>query len=103
VAAGEKSEDTLKEVTRTAKRHAQRRGLALQPDATQLRYVLNGLAETVRKYGKPFCPCKPVSGDAEKDRRNICPCRTHREEIEQSGECECGLFTRRSDNLRKKE
>ena len=85
----------LRRVTRASERHAERNGFALQPDRAQLRYVLDGLAGNLIQYGRPFCPCREVTGDAEKDRANICPCRAHREEIEQSGQCECGLFTQR--------
>ncbi len=84
----------MERVTAAAKRHAKKHGFALQPDEAQLRYVLHGLTENLVKYGRPFCPCREVTGDAEKDRANICPCRTHRAEIEQSGACECGLYVK---------
>lgn len=87
----------LERVTRSAKRYAARSGLALQPDPAQLDYVLDGLAANLIKYGKPYCPCREVTGNPEEDRLNICPCRTHREEVERLGECECGLFTRPRD------
>ena len=79
-------------VTRAAERYAKISGLRLQPDAAQLRYVLNGLARNLVGYGWAYCPCRTVTGDPEKDRVNICPCRSHREEVERFGECECGLF-----------
>jgi ferredoxin-thioredoxin reductase catalytic subunit len=94
----EKKRSALEQVTEKAKRHAERSGFTLQPDEAQLRYVLNGLADNLVKYGRPFCPCREVTGDFDTDRRNICPCRTHRREIAQSGACECGLFTGRSES-----
>lgn len=84
----------LERVTRMARRHAERNGFVLQPDPAQLAYVLEGLAENWLKHGKPYCPCREVTGDPGKDQCNICPCRTHREEVERFGQCECGLFTR---------
>jgi ferredoxin-thioredoxin reductase catalytic chain len=96
--AKDKKAAALEQVTRMAERCAEKSGFALQPDPAQLRYVLNGLAENLMKYGKAYCPCRPVTGDVDKDRPNICPCRTHREEIRRAGACECGLFTRRIDN-----
>lgn len=81
-------------VTRMARRHADRQGFRLQPDEAQLRYVLGGLARNLIEHGRPYCPCREVTGEPESDRRNICPCRTHREEVRSAGECECGLFTR---------
>jgi ferredoxin-thioredoxin reductase catalytic subunit len=102
-AAKEAHGTALEEVTSKAKRHAERGGFDLQPDEAQLRYVLNGLAENLVKFGKAYCPCRPVTGDAEKDRANICPCRSHREEIDRFGACECGLFTRRREKSCNKE
>lgn len=85
-------EDTLEEVRRRAERYAKRSGLRLQSDQAQLDYVLHGLARNLLQYGRAYCPCREVTGNPDADRRNICPCRTHREEIEQSGQCECGLY-----------
>jgi len=85
----------LERVTRNAERYAERAGLALQPDRAQRDYVLRGLARNLLQYGKAYCPCREVAGDPQKDRVNICPCRTHCAEIEQSGQCECGLFVKR--------
>ena len=85
-------EDALEEVRRRAERYAKRSGLRLQSDRAQLDYVLHGLARNLLQYGRPYCPCRVVTGDPDADRQNICPCRTHRGEIEQSGQCECGLY-----------
>jgi len=86
------------QITRMAERYAEVSGLALQPDQAQLDYVLDGLARNLMEHGKPYCPCREVTGDVQEDRRNICPCRTHREEIARFGACECGLFVSRDDN-----
>jgi ferredoxin-thioredoxin reductase catalytic chain len=97
MADDEKFRAALERVTRVAERYAERSGFALQPDRAQRDYVLHGLARNLLKYGKAYCPCREVTGDSQKDRLNICPCRTHRAEIEQSGQCECGLFTKSAD------
>ena len=96
MADDEKFRAALERVTRNAERYAERAGFALQPDRAQRDYVLQGLARNLVKYGKAYCPCREVTGDPQKDRVNICPCRTHRAEIEQAGQCECGLFTART-------
>jgi ferredoxin-thioredoxin reductase catalytic subunit len=82
----------LERVTRAAERCAQRGGFALNSDEATRRHVLFGLARNSVRYGRPYCPCRDVTGEPDKDRPNICPCRTHREEIARSGSCECGLF-----------
>ena len=90
--ADERFEAALQRVTRAAKRHARNSGLALQSDPAQLRYVLRGLARNIAQHGRPYCPCRQVTGDAALDRPNICPCRTHRDEVARFGQCECGLY-----------
>ena len=85
-------QEALKRVTRAAERYAEKSGLTLQPDGAQLRYVLHGLARNLGRYGRAYCPCRQVTGEPEKDRINVCPCRSYREEVERLGECECGLF-----------
>jgi ferredoxin-thioredoxin reductase catalytic subunit len=84
----------LQRVTRAAARHAQKSGLALQPDPALRRHVLRGLARHLLQHGRPYCPCREVTGEPGKDRPNICPCRTHRQEVARDGECECGLYVR---------
>ncbi len=101
MSTGDAGHDIAQRVERMARRHAVASGFALQPDAAQLRYVLDGLAENWRRHGKPYCPCREVTGDAEKDRANVCPCRTHRDEVARNGQCECALFVRSNDNQQK--
>lgn len=84
--------EALQRVTRAARRYGRRNGVALQPDDAVREYVLRGLARNVVEHGRPYCPCREVTGDSDRDRANICPCRTHTEEIARMGECECGLY-----------
>jgi len=84
----------LARVTSNARRYAAKCGLVLQPDPAQLAYVLNGLARNLLQHGRPLCPCREVTGDPDKDKLNVCPCHTHKEDIQLRGECECGLFVR---------
>jgi ferredoxin-thioredoxin reductase catalytic chain len=93
----DKRDAALERVTRMARRHAEKNGLALQGDHAQLSYVLAGLARNLLEHGKPYCPCRDIRPDAPKEDLSICPCRTHREEILRFGECECGLFAKRPD------
>jgi len=88
-------ESALERVTRMARRHAEKNGFALQGDDAQLRYVLAGLARNLLEHGRPYCPCREIDFSAPKENLSVCPCRTHREEILQFGECECGLFVKR--------
>ncbi len=91
-------EEALRRVTRAAERYGRRDGVTLQPDEAVRNYVLRGLARNLIQHGKPYCPCREVTGDADQDRANICPCRTHRDEIATFGACECGLYVAESEN-----
>ena len=84
--------EALVRITRAAERYSQKSGLPLNPDPAVRGYVLRGLARNLLAYGRAYCPCRDVAGDPATDRRNICPCRTHRDEVESQGSCECGLY-----------
>jgi ferredoxin-thioredoxin reductase catalytic chain len=82
----------LERVTRMVNAYARKSGLRVQPDEALRRHVLQGLARNLVLHGRAYCPCREVTGEAERDRANICPCRTHMAEIDETGECECGIF-----------
>ena len=65
---------------------------ALVADEVVLRNLIRGLAHNWVAHGLPYCPCKEVTGDRERDRRIVCPCKDHRDEIERDGCCCCGLY-----------
>ena len=56
-------------------------GYHLNPDAEIVDGIVGGLVRSVMKYGYPFCPCRDLTGDFEKDRSNICPCKWHHAEV----------------------
>lgn len=64
----------------------------LVDDPVVLRNLLRGLARNWVRRGAPYCPCKKLTGDPERDRRIVCPCEDHPQEIEQTGSCCCGLY-----------
>ncbi|MFN4133554.1 MAG: ferredoxin-thioredoxin reductase catalytic domain-containing protein [Candidatus Hadarchaeales archaeon] len=75
-------------------KYAKSQGYRLNPDETVTATILKGLLENEKKYGYRYCPCRVVEGDRTKDAPKICPCKWHKEEIEQMGHCHCGLFVR---------
>lgn len=93
-------QEALERVSRAAARFAGKRGFLLQPDPAQRRYVLEGLARNLLEHGRPYCPCREVTRDPRRDELNVCPCRTHREEIERLGQCECGLYVAQTNKGR---
>lgn len=66
----------------------------LNPDTETVDRVVRGLVNRKMKYGHAYCPCRLVMGDTEKDKKIICPCVYHPEEIERDGECHCNLFVK---------
>jgi len=77
-----------------SKEYAEKSGFNLNPDKKTVERVTNGIFENEKKYGKKYCPCRRVTGDAKNDEKNICPCIYHKDEIAKDGRCFCGLFTK---------
>ena len=73
-------------------RYAEKAGYDLNPDEGMLDLVLEGMARNHLKYGKKYCPCRIVTGDEKEDKKIICPCVYHKDEIDTNGSCHCELF-----------
>jgi len=72
--------------------YAEKHGVALNPDRKRVDRIIQRLLANDDKYGQRFCPCRPVSGDTERDRLIICPCVYHLDEVRLQGRCLCELF-----------
>ena len=70
---------------------AAHRGWIVNPDSALTGPILEGLAVQSVRYGKPFCPCRDVDG-ADADQDIVCPCTYSQADIEDHGQCFCGLF-----------
>lgn len=95
VILGNKSVDEMKarsSVKRIVTKYAERSPFSLNPDKAVVKTIITGLVRNKIRYGYAYCPCREVKGISEKDRDNICPCLTHKEDIALQGTCECGLF-----------
>jgi len=77
-----------------ADKYAERRGYKLNPDEDRVAEVIHGLAVREEKFGKRYCPCRIITGNDVEDRKIICPCIYHTDEIENEGACHCRLFVR---------
>ena len=73
-------------------RYAKHKGLRLNPDKKVVEMVVKGLLSNQEKHGARYCPCRIITGDKEKDRKTICPCAYHEDEIKEKVICHCGLF-----------
>lgn len=70
------------------------RGWVVNPDRPLVDPILAGLVAQVGRLGKPYCPCRDVDG-GEADRDIVCPCAYAQADIEEHGQCYCGLFLSR--------
>jgi len=82
-------------VRRRAESDARSRGYHLNPDEDFLRDLLEGLRKNEERYGYPSCPCRLASGDFSLDRDIICPCDYRDPDVEEFGNCYCGLYVRK--------
>jgi ferredoxin-thioredoxin reductase catalytic chain len=86
-------EEQTKKIKDWAKRYAEKQGIQLNPDEERVDEVAKGLAVRQEKFGKRYCPCRIITGDAKEDRKIICPCVYHDEELKEHGMCHCKLFS----------
>lgn len=85
-------EQIKEEMCEWTSRYAEKNGYRLNPDDEMLGLVLEGLAKNKIKHGRRYCPCRIVIGDENEDKKIICPCIYHKDEIENDGMCHCALF-----------
>jgi len=69
-------------------------GFKLNPDKKIVEGIVKSLLDRENKFGEKYCPCRRITGDKEEDKKIICPCIYHKEEIEKDGFCLCRLFVK---------
>jgi len=79
-------------VERLVNRYVERGPYRLSPDPVTVEHVIAGLTRNLICTGRPYCPCREVTGEPARDRANICPCPQHHADIAREGVCECGIF-----------
>lgn len=89
----ETTQEELEErILKEAEEYARKNGWKLNPDDHQLRTVIKGLARNTIRFSEQYCPCRIRSGDPEEDKKIVCPCVYHRDEVEKDGQCHCNLY-----------
>ena len=84
------------ELKQKSQEHADKMGFLLQPNPQLLDGVLSGLLRNLETKGEIYCPCRRVTDDEAENKRIICPCAYHEEEVKNDGHCKCYLFFRKS-------
>ena len=74
---------------------AEKEGIMLNPDENVLNSLLDALMRNKELKGEFYCPCRIPTGDKEEDKKIICPCIYHKEDVEREGHCHCFLFFRK--------
>lgn len=82
----------VEELIKEYELYAREKGFKLNPKKEILEMIIRGLIKNEESHGKRFCPCRRVTGVAQIDTKNICPCFFHEEEIKKTGHCLCNLF-----------
>ncbi len=68
-------------------------GFTFTPDRALAEFLLDQEVALEEKHGAPFCPCRPIRRDRERDMRIVCPCIPfHRRQFDAMRRCWCGLF-----------
>ena len=83
-----------KEFMKILDEHVKKTGIHYNPDSKVFNDLIKVLLERDIKFGAPYCPCRIISKNKEKDKEIVCPCVFHRGEIELQGHCLCGLFVK---------
>jgi ferredoxin-thioredoxin reductase catalytic chain len=91
---------TLPEVTEMELRNAYRQlraearatGYHLHPDPLFAEDLIRGLLVNEKRYGYGACPCRLSTGDEERDRDIHCPCDYRDADLDEFGQCYCGLY-----------
>jgi ferredoxin-thioredoxin reductase catalytic subunit len=87
-------EDRKKEIRAKLDSYVQSREFSYNPDSRVVERIVNGLAAREGKTGNAYCPCRLTTGNPDEDKKIICPCEFHEDEIENDGHCYCNLFVK---------
>ncbi|MFA6191691.1 MAG: ferredoxin-thioredoxin reductase catalytic domain-containing protein [Sulfurimonas sp.] len=74
------------------KKFAKQKNYALNPSWMMSTNLEIWLSELEATFGKRYCPCFEPSGDAELNKKMLCPCEFIEDEIKEYGTCHCALF-----------
>lgn len=84
----------MEEFIEKSKKHAQENGFKLNPNELVVKGLVNQMIKREAEFGEKYCPCRKITGDKEEDKKIICPCIYHMDEIKNDGHCHCFLFVK---------
>jgi len=86
--------EKIEKLIQECEKYAKENGFKLNPNRKVVETIIKGLLANERKYGAKYCPCRRITGNPDEDKKKICPCVFHRQEIKEQGHCLCGLFVK---------
>ena len=86
------AERSLQDTQRFIVKAAQYNQWKPNPDTEFVATIAEGLTTNVNRHGYYLCPCRDGDGDRKLDKDIVCPCVYAGPDIDQYGQCFCGLF-----------
>ncbi|MFA5087154.1 MAG: ferredoxin-thioredoxin reductase catalytic domain-containing protein [Candidatus Paceibacterota bacterium] len=90
----EKIELEIKKLLAEYEEYAKANNFKVNPENKIAENIVRALLMREELLGERYCPCRKATGDIEEDKKIICPCIYHKEEIEKDGHCHCNLFVK---------
>ena len=90
--AASKKKKTVEDARLFAEMVAKHQGWKLNHDKELVALLLEGLTTNWNRYGYFSCPCRLAEGVREEDKDIICPCEYAKPDLEEYGQCYCGLY-----------
>jgi ferredoxin-thioredoxin reductase catalytic subunit len=87
-----KYRDQVKKQDKWIQKYTAQKNYALNPSWMMTTNLEIWLSEMEATFGKRYCPCFEPSGDAQLDKKMLCPCEYIEDEIKEYGTCHCALF-----------
>jgi ferredoxin-thioredoxin reductase catalytic chain len=87
-------EEEIKKLIKGYEEHAKENNIHLNPSAKAVESIALVLAKRKEEFGEFYCPCRRITGDKEADKKIICPCVYHLDEVKRDGHCLCNLYVK---------
>ena len=87
-----KYRDQVKKQDKWIQKYIMQKNYALNPSWMMTTNLKIWLSEMEATFGKRYCPCFEPSGNAQLDKKMLCPCEFIEDEIKEYGTCHCALF-----------
>lgn len=84
----------IEKLIKEYEKYAKENGFRLNPDKKIVENIIKSLLLREKKFGGKYCPCRRITNNKEEDKKIVCPCIYHREEIKKDKHCYCNLFVK---------